>query len=84
MDMQIRDWRMLRDLIFVFGLIFLAGGIYIASSAGIPTQDSSWTTARALALADAGWDIGLIIIGLCSIATAVVFHFRIGEEELIS
>jgi hypothetical protein len=82
--MEIQDWRMLRNLLLMFGIILLAGGIYIASSAGPPGPQTGWTTTRALQLAYDGWDIVLLIVGACLVSSAVVFHFRVKEEESIS
>jgi hypothetical protein len=79
--MKIEDWQMLRNLLFLFGIILLIGGIYVASTAGTPGPDSSWTTARALQLAYDGWDIILLILGACLISSAIIFHFRVKEEE---
>ena len=82
--MEIQDWRMLRNLLSIFGIILLAGGIYIASSAGPVGFDTSWATARALKLADDGWDIVLLIVGACLVSSGVIFHFRVKEEDSIS
>jgi protein-S-isoprenylcysteine O-methyltransferase Ste14 len=82
--MQINDWRMVRNLLLIFGLIFIGGGIYVATTAGMLGSSFGWTTVRGLALAAAGWDLGLLIIGSCSISTAAILHFRIKEEEPFS
>jgi hypothetical protein len=82
--MEIQDWRMLRNLLLIFGIILLAGGIYVAFTAGTHEFNSSWTTARALQLAYNGWDIFLLIVGACLVSSAVIFHFRVKEEERLS
>ncbi len=81
------DWRRPRNLLLIFGFIFIGGGLYIAASAGMlgNTVDlDTTTTMRALALASTGWDLGLLIIGTCSIVTAAVLHRKIKEEEMSS
>lgn len=82
--MEIQDWRTLRNLLSIFGIILLAAGIYIASSAGPVGLDTSWATARALKLADDGWDIALLVVGACLISASAIFHFRLREEESVS
>ncbi len=47
-------------------------------------QDTGWTTLRSLQMASNGWDVGLLIVGACLISAAVIFHFRVKEEESIS
>ncbi len=81
------DWRRVRNLLLIFGLIFIGGGLYVAVSAGMlgNTVDlHATTTVRALTLASTGWDLGLLIIGTCSIVTAAVLHRKIREEEMSS
>ena len=69
--MEIQDWRMLRNLLLIFGIILLSGGIYVA-----------WgDTVRARVLAYNGWDTFLLIVGACLISSAVIFHFRVKEED---
>jgi len=82
--MEIQDWQMLRNLLFIFGIILLTGGIYVAFTAGTPGFNSSWTTTRALQLAYDGWDISLLIVGACLVSSAVIFHFRVKEEDRLS
>ena len=82
--MEIQDWRMLRNLLLIFGIILLEGGIYVAWSASMVGFNSSWTTARALQLAYNGWDISLLIVGACLVSSAVIFHFRVKEEDRLS
>ncbi len=77
--MNIDDWQLLRDLVFVFGIVLLIGGIYIAGTAS--SSDLGWTSSRALALAYNGWDIVLLLLGSCLISSAIVFHFRVKAEE---
>jgi len=79
--MEIQDWRMLRNLLLIFGIILIAGGIYIVTSAGLPGPDVGWTTTRALQLAYNGWDLILLIIGACMVSGALIFHLRVREEE---
>jgi hypothetical protein len=81
------DWRRLRNLLLIFGLIFIGGGIYVAASAGMfgNTIDShDIIVMRALALASTGWDLGLLILGSCSIVTALILHGKVKEEEMPS
>ena len=80
--MQTQDWRMLRDLLLIFGLIFFVVGLYISASAAGTGDD--WNTLHARALATAGWDVGLFTIAFCSVATALVFDRRMREEELLA
>jgi hypothetical protein len=80
--MEIQDWRMLRNLLLIFGIILITGGIYIEVTAG--TSDVSWTRTRALELAYDGWDVFLLIVGACLVSSAVIFHFRVREEDRLS
>jgi hypothetical protein len=75
---------MLRNLILIFGIILFAGGIYVASSAGLPGSNTGWTTLRSFQMASNGWDVGLLIVGTCLISSAVIFHWRLKDEESIS
>jgi hypothetical protein len=81
------DWRRVRNLLLIFGLIFIGAGIYVAASAGMLGNDVDLyanTTVRALALASTGWDLGLLILGSCSIVTALILHGKVKEEEMPS
>jgi hypothetical protein len=82
--MEIQDWRMLRNLLLIFGIILLAGGIYIASIADMVGFNSSWSARAVVQLAYCGWPIFLLIVGACLVSSAVIFHFRVKEEDRLS
>lgn len=75
---------MLRNLLLIFGIILIAGGIYVASSAGLPGSGTGWTALRSFQMASNGWDVGLLIVGACLISSAVIFHWRLKDEESVS
>ena len=79
--MEPKDWRMLGNLLIIFGVIVIGGGLYIQINLSrIFIQyigDQGWAAYRSLG----GVDIALIIVGLCLVASGFIFRRRATEEE---